>query len=108
MTTTASATTSLDLFAVYLLLGLLMMMMVLSVLYDIPELNLGFHFYLKNDNPDEEQTRLRADTADTSGGTAHKYQKQVDDAESLAARGGNGSGGTYQSFQDKDVEEGAE
>lgn len=85
-----------------------MMMMVLSVLYDIPELNLGFHFYLKNDNPDEEQTRLRADTADTSGGTAHKYQKQVDDAESLAARGGNGSGGTYQSFQDKDVEEGAE
>lgn len=95
----------------YLLLGLLMMMMVLSVLYDIPELNLGFHFYLKNDNPDEEQTRLRADTPDTSGIAAHKYQKQVDDSESQTARGvgaGNSSGGTYQSFQDKDVGEGEE
>lgn len=32
---------------VYLFLGLLVMMLLLAVLYDIPELNLGFHFYLK-------------------------------------------------------------
>ena len=87
------------------------MMMVLSVLYEIPELNLGFHFYLKNDsNPDEEQTRLRgADPSDTtSAGSGHKYQKQVDDAEGQAARGVGSGGGTYQSFQDKDVGEGEE
>ncbi|KAK7103362.1 potassium channel subfamily K member 1-like isoform X1 [Littorina saxatilis] len=86
---------------VYLLLGLLMMMTTLSVLYEIPELNLGFHFYLKNDCPDDEQTRLRGDTTDASG-AGPKYRKQVDDAENQA---GSSSGGTYQSFQDKEVGE---
>lgn len=61
---------------VYLFLGLLVMMLVLAVLYDIPELNLGFHFYLRSDGQDEERTTLRS-SMDGAGGP--KYSKQVDD-----------------------------
>ncbi|XP_061173940.1 potassium channel subfamily K member 1-like isoform X2 [Saccostrea echinata] len=60
---------------VYLFIGLLMMMLLLAVLYDIPELNLGFHFYLKSDEEEEERARLR------SGGESSgpKYTKQRDE-----------------------------
>nr|KAG5700869.1 hypothetical protein BaRGS_012276 [Batillaria attramentaria] len=88
---------------VYLLLGLLMMMVVLSVLYDIPELNLGFHFYMKSDMVDEEQTRLKSDTSDGAG-PGNQYKKHQDEAESQSGR----SAGTYQSFQDKDTGSGEE
>ena len=59
----------------YLVLGLLMMMLMLSVLYEIPELNIGFHFYMKSDADEEERQRLRASA--TSQGP--KYTKQIDD-----------------------------
>ncbi|KAL8585117.1 hypothetical protein ACOMHN_013133 [Nucella lapillus] len=90
----------------YLLLGLLMMMVMLSVLYEIPELNVGFHFYLKSDaacgGEAAEQSRLR----DSNAG---KYRKQVDDPENQSAHTGSGGGtassevGTYQSFQTKNI-----
>lgn len=51
------------------------MMLVLAVLYDIPELNLGFHFYLRSDEQDEERTTLRS-SMEASG---PKYSKQVDE-----------------------------
>ncbi|XP_048736882.2 potassium channel subfamily K member 1-like [Ostrea edulis] len=60
---------------VYLFMGLLVMMLLLAVLYDIPELNLGFHFYLKSDEEEEEWARLRSGT-ESSG---PKYTKQRDD-----------------------------
>lgn len=56
-------------------MGLLVMMLLLAVLYDIPELNLGFHFYLKSDEEEEERARLRSGT-ESSG---PKYTKQRDD-----------------------------
>jgi potassium channel subfamily K protein 1 len=87
---------------VYLLMGLLMMMLVLAVLYEIPELNLGFHFYLKNENPYDEQQRLRGDPSDPSGSRGFTYSKQEDDEATQAIP--SATGGTYQSFQDKDVE----
>ena len=55
-------------------MGLLSMMLMLAVLYDIPELNLGFHFYLKSDGEEGERTSLRSSM---EGGP--KYTKQVDD-----------------------------
>lgn len=77
-----------------------MMMVVLSVLYDIPELNLGFHFYLKSDNQDEEKSRLQNQPPDCS---SHKYSKHVDEVESRATRSAPPVvTGTYQSFQEKD------
>lgn len=60
----------------YLVLGVIMMMLTLTVMYEIPELNLGFHFYLKSDhNQEEERAILRP--ADTPHGP--KYTQQVDD-----------------------------
>lgn len=60
----------------YLVLGVIMMMLTLTVMYEIPELNLGFHFYLKSDhNQEEERAILRP--ADTPHGP--KYAQQVDD-----------------------------
>lgn len=50
------------------------MMLLLAVIYEIPELNIGFHFYLKNENEDDERMRLRA--SDTSG---PKYTQQVNE-----------------------------
>lgn len=60
---------------VYLFLGLLVMMLLLAVLYDIPELNLGFHFYLKSDEEEEERARLRSG----GEGSGPKYTKQRDE-----------------------------
>ena len=60
----------------YLILGVIMMMLTLTVMYEVPELNLGFHFYLKSDhNQEEERAILRP--ADTPHGP--KYTQQVDD-----------------------------
>lgn len=89
---------------VYLILGLLMMMIMLSTVYEIPELNLGFHFYLKNDNPDDENKRLHGDPEDASasGAAGFKYRKQADDPEAKVTAAG--SSGTYQSFQDKELD----
>lgn len=63
------------LLSVYLFLGLLMMMLILAVLYEIPELNIGFHFYLKSDTDEDERMRLQSSAA-SSG---QKYSKQIDD-----------------------------
>jgi len=59
----------------YLFLGLIMMMLILAVLYEIPELNIGFHFYMKSDADENERMRLRT-SASASG---QKYSKQIDD-----------------------------
>lgn len=48
------------------------MMLVLANIYDIPELNIGFHFYMKSDDDDSERVRLR-----TSSDEGVKYTKQV-------------------------------
>ncbi|XP_025105011.1 potassium channel subfamily K member 1-like isoform X2 [Pomacea canaliculata] len=89
----------------YLLTGLVMMMVVLSVLYDIPELNLGFHFYLKSDPVDDERTRLKS--LANMQGPGLKYTKQVNEAEGQPSGQENfrPGAGTYQSFQDKDIGE---
>ncbi|XP_078313806.1 potassium channel subfamily K member 1-like isoform X2 [Crassostrea virginica] len=60
---------------VYLFIGLLVMMLLLAILYDIPELNLGFHFYLRSDEEEEERARLRSG----GEGGGPKYTKQRDE-----------------------------
>ena len=66
---------------VYFLLGITMLLLLVTVFYDIPELNLGYHFYLKSDEtnrrPDDEQTRLKP----TETGNGGKYSKQVNGSE---------------------------
>jgi len=46
------------LLAVYLFVGLTMMMLTLASIYDVPELNIGYHFYLKSDENKPECSRL--------------------------------------------------
>ena len=46
------------LLAVYLFVGLTMMMLTLASIYDVPELNIGYHFYLKSDEDKPECSRL--------------------------------------------------
>lgn len=58
----------------YLFFGLIAMMLVLANIYDIPELNIGFHFYMKSDDDDSERVRLR-----TSSDEGVKYTKQIDE-----------------------------
>ena len=62
----------------YLMLGLVMMMLLLAVLYEIPELNLGFHFYMKSDDISEEEVSLRSSIKKEG----LQYTKQVDDKSS--------------------------
>lgn len=64
----------------YLFLGLIMMMLVLANIYDVPELNVGFHFYMRSD--DEEQERLRLRSADNQSGP--KYTQHVDDPQNMS------------------------
>ena len=64
------------------------MMLLLAVLYDIPELNLGFHFYMKSDEQEEERTKLR----DSMEGPGPKYTAQIDDDQ----RGKQGGSKMYQ------------
>lgn len=80
------------LLSVYLFLGLLVMMLLLAVLYDIPELNLGFHFYLKSDEEEEERARLRSG----GEGSGPKYTKQRDEDPQKQAGGSQ----MYQPTQD--------
>ncbi|KAK3092852.1 hypothetical protein FSP39_007919 [Pinctada imbricata] len=70
---------------VYLFLGLTVMMLLLAVLYDIPELNLGFHFYMKSDEQEDERTKLR-DSIDTAG---PKYTAQIDEDPRGGKQGGS-------------------
>ena len=65
----------------YLIIGLWAMMLLMSVMYDIPELNIGFHFYMKSDKDDEEHTALN--TAIQKAGP--KYTKHVDEEQTTAA-----------------------
>ena len=69
-----------NIFPGYLFLGLIMMMLVLANIYDVPELNIGFHFYMRSD--DEEQERLRLRSADAHAGP--KYTQQVDDQQNMS------------------------
>lgn len=57
----------------YLFIGLMMMMLILAILYEIPELNIGFHFYLKSDTDEEERMRLQTSVS------GQKYSKQIDE-----------------------------
>ncbi|XP_055878861.1 potassium channel subfamily K member 6-like isoform X2 [Biomphalaria glabrata] len=74
----------------YLLLGITMLLLLITVFYDIPELNLGYHFYLKNDenNRADENTRLKP----SESGNSTKYTKQVDDTQSIRS-------GEFHSYQ---------
>jgi len=76
----------------YLMMGITMMLLVITVFYDIPELNLGFHFYLKSDELErkeaDEETRLKPTHSNNTG----KYTKQIDDTSSIRS-------GAYKSYQ---------
>jgi len=77
----------------YLLMGITMLLLLITVFYDIPELNLGYHFYLKSDElnankESDEETKLKPAK---SGNTA-KYTKQVDDVSSVQS-------GQYKRYQ---------
>lgn len=61
----------------YLVLGLWAMMLLMSIMYDIPELNIGFHFYMKSDPEDEERQVLKS-SIDKQG---PKYTKHVDEEQ---------------------------
>ena len=52
-----------------------MMMTALSVLYEIPELNIGLHFYQKNGGPNEEQTSLNKSNQDEAALACSQYKK---------------------------------
>lgn len=63
---------------VYLLAGLTFMMLVLTVFYEIPQLNFGLFFLLRSDEcqrGDTEKTRLHG----SHGQSGPKYTPQVDD-----------------------------
>lgn len=64
-------------FAGYLFLGLIIMMLLLAVIYDVPELNIGFHLYLRSDDDESERMRLRQSSGDVTSG--QRYTRQVDD-----------------------------
>ena len=55
------------------------MMLTLANIYEIPELNLGFHFYLKSDETPEDEERKHLRTSETTG---PKYTEHVNDAVS--------------------------
>ncbi|CAN7999522.1 unnamed protein product, partial [Ixodes hexagonus] len=65
----------------YLLVGLTFMMLLLNVLYDIPQLNVGVFFLLKSDEMtnDPEKVRLHH-------GLGPKYTQQIDDPPQPAIR----------------------
>ena len=63
-------------FTVYLFIGLMFMMLTLANIYDVPELNIGHHFYLKSDEETDEQRHLRAG----DNQTGPKYTSQVNEA----------------------------
>ncbi len=50
------------------------MMLLLANIYDIPELNIGYHFYMRSDQEDGERTRLNSSDA------GPKYTEQVNKA----------------------------
>ncbi|KAL3875052.1 hypothetical protein ACJMK2_037990 [Sinanodonta woodiana] len=58
----------------YLIIGLLMMMLLLAVVYEIPELNIGFHFFMRSDH-EEERAHLHPSTHESG----LKYSKQIDE-----------------------------
>lgn len=60
----------------YLLIGLTFMMLFLAVLYDIPQLNFGMFFLMKNDGTsDPEKMRLHPST----GLYGPKYTQHIDE-----------------------------
>lgn len=44
----------------YLFVGLVFMMTFLSLIYDVPELNFGYYFYLRSDDDETERIHLRS------------------------------------------------
>ena len=54
------------------------MMFTLAVIYEIPELNLGLHFYMQSDDQEEEKQRLRS--PDTTGPKYTEHRNQEDAA----------------------------
>lgn len=66
------------------------MMLMLAVIYDVPELNLGYHLYLKSDEPDAERMRLTQASGD--GVASQRYTQQVDEDAGGAPPSGTYSG----------------
>lgn len=58
-----------------------MMMLILANIYEVPEFNIGYHFYLKSDEDDAERMRLRPSSEDAGP----KYTKQVDEQSAVSA-----------------------
>lgn len=56
--------------SVYLFVGLVLMLLMVANVYDVPELNFGQYFYMRNDPTDAEQKRLQTPG---SGGEQQKY-----------------------------------
>ncbi|XP_014676553.1 PREDICTED: potassium channel subfamily K member 1-like [Priapulus caudatus] len=60
----------------YLIIGLIFMMLILAVLYDIPQLNLSLHFLMKSDEQDDSE-KVHLHTAAAASGP--KYTQHLDE-----------------------------
>ncbi|KAK2162923.1 hypothetical protein LSH36_89g00039 [Paralvinella palmiformis] len=58
----------------YLFIGLVMMMLTLANIYEVPELNIGYHFYMRSDEDEGERMSLR------NNEPVKKYTQQVNKA----------------------------
>ncbi|GAB6031396.1 hypothetical protein CHUAL_009178 [Chamberlinius hualienensis] len=64
----------------YLVIGLSFMMLMLTVFYEIPQLNFGMFFLLRNDEVTTDPERVHIRTAIKSSG-GPKYARQIDEPE---------------------------
>lgn len=69
---------------VYLFLGLVMMMLVITVLYEIPELNLGIHFQMKGDTESEAESIHLRSSQNGHTYTQHRNEPDISISESVS------------------------
>ena len=80
--------------AVYLFLGLVLMLLLVANVYDVPELNLGRYFYERSDDAgDDERQRLQpASDGDRPAPPRYTATSDTTTAEQDTASSGSGSG----------------